>query len=379
MSPPVKSVSGPAKPVGLTLSRLLPYLWPRNDPGLRFRVVAVLALMILAKLVTVSVPWFYSRIIDHLSHPMSVATVPVLLIVGYGLVRILSSAFNELRDAVFAPVRYRVARDAAMRSFVHMHELSLRFHMDRRTGGVTRAIERGTEAVETLLRMGLIIVPTLLEAFMVIGLIWVVFDWRYAGMILLAVVAYVGFTFAFTSWRIGIRRRMNDINSEATGKALDSLLNYETVKYFGNEQHEAVRYGDAQTRYARAATQTQYTLGVLNFGQAAIIGVALTLIMLMAGADVSAGRLTVGRFVLVNTYLLQLYAPLNFLGSIYSSIRNALVDLEHMFGLLEENVEVADPAHPLPMAARLHDAPPVNVAFRMSISATVGIAKFFTG
>lgn len=364
MSPPSNAAPRPSRPAGLTLSRLLPYLWPRNDPGLRLRVIAVLLLMVLAKVVTIAVPWLYSRIIDHLSRPDSVVTVPVLLIVGYGLVRIMSSAFNELRDMVFAPVRYRVARDAAMRSFVHMHELSLRFHMDRRTGGVTRAIERGTEAVETLLRMGLIIVPTLLEAFMVIGLIWIVFDWRYAGMILLAVIAYVVFTFAFTSWRIGIRRRMNDINSEATDKALDSLLNYETVKYFGNEAHEARRYGDAQTRYARAATQTQYTLGLLNFGQAAIIGTALMLIMLLAGADVSAGRLSVGRFVLVNTYLLQLYAPLNFLGSIYSSIRNALVDLEHMFGLLEETVEVADPAHPLPIAARLHDAAPVSVAFR---------------
>ncbi|GBR03805.1 ABCB family ABC transporter ATP-binding protein/permease [Acetobacter oeni] len=364
MSPPSNTSPRPAKPAGLTLSRLLPYLWPRNDPGLRFRVVLVLALMVLAKVVTISVPWLYSRIIDHLSHPASVATVPVLLIVGYGLVRILSSAFNELRDAVFAPVRFRVARDAAMRSFMHMHQLSLRFHMDRRTGGVTRAIERGTEAVETLLRMSLIIFPTLLEAFMVIGLIWVMFDWRYAGLILLAVIAYVGFTFAFTSWRIGIRRRMNDINSEATGKALDSLLNYETVKYFGNESHEATRYGDAQTRYADAATQTQYTLGLLNFGQAAIIGTALMVIMLMAGSDVAGGRLSVGQFVLVNTYLLQLYAPLNFLGSIYSSIRNALVDLEHMFGLLEETVEVADPAAPLPIAARLHDAPPVSIEFR---------------
>ena len=363
MSPPSEKDARPYRPAGVTLSRLLPYLWPRNDPGLRLRVTLVAALMLAAKLMTVAVPWVYSRIIDQLSHPDGIVTVPVLLVLGYGLVRLLSSGFNELRDAVFAPVRYRVARDAALSSFRHMHELSLRFHLDRRTGGVTRAIERGTEGVETLLRMALIVFPTLLEAVLVIGLIWRFFDWRYAALVLAAVVAYVVFTFAFTSWRIGIRRRMNDINSEATGKALDSLLNYETVKYFGNETHEAKRYGDAQTRYARAAVHTQYSLSALNFGQAAIIGVALMLVMLLAGHDVAGGRLTVGQFVLINTYLQQLYAPLNFLGSIYSSIRTSLVDLEHMLGLLDERVEVADPAHPLPIAAHLRDAPPVRVAF----------------
>ncbi|NHN87336.1 ATP-binding cassette domain-containing protein [Acetobacter sp. LMG 1627] len=343
---------------------MLPYLWPRNDPKLRLRVTGVALLLVAAKLATVAVPWVYSRVIDDLSHPLGIAAMPVMLIIGYGLVRLVAAAFNELRDAVFAPVRYRVARDAALTSFEHMHDLSLRFHLDRRSGGVTRAIERGTEGVETLLRMGLVILPTLLEAVLVIGLIWRVFDWRYAALIFGAVVGYVLFTFAFTSWRIGIRRTMNDINSEASGKALDSLLNYETVKYFGNEAHEATRYGDAQTRYARAAIHTQYSLSALNFGQAAIIGLALTLVMLLAGHDVAAGHLTVGQFVLINTYLLQLYAPLNFLGSIYSSIRNSLVDLEHMLGLLDENVEVADPANPLPIAAHLKDAPPVSVEFR---------------
>ncbi|MFT8719611.1 ABCB family ABC transporter ATP-binding protein/permease [Acetobacter sp.] len=363
MSPPPKNNTASDKSVAVTLSRLLPYLWPRNDPKLRLRVTAVALLLVAAKLATVAVPWFYSRVIDKLSLPVSIATVPVMLIVGYGLVRLMASAFNELRDAVFAPVRYRVARDAALSSFQHMHDLSLRFHLDRRTGGVTRAIERGTEAVETLLRMGLVIVPTMLEAVIVIGLIWHMFDWRYACLVLGAVIAYVVFTLAFTAWRISIRRRMNDINSEATGKALDSLLNYETVKYFGNETHEAKRYGDAQTRYARAAVHTQYSLSALNFGQAAIIGVALMLVMLLAGHDVAAGRLTVGQFVLINTYLQQLYAPLNFLGSIYSSIRTSLVDLEHMLGLLDEQVEVADPPHPLPIAAHLRDAPPASVAF----------------
>ncbi|WP_174766907.1 ABCB family ABC transporter ATP-binding protein/permease [Acetobacter nitrogenifigens] len=362
-APAAPTPARPVSPTGVTLARLLPYLWPRNDPSLKLRVVGVLALLVLAKVAAVFVPYVYSAVVDRLSHPGSVAATPIALIVGYGLVRLASSAFNELRDALFAPVRFRVARDAALRSFEHMHRLSLRFHLDRRTGGVTRAIERGTEAVETLLRTALVIAPTLLEALMVIGLIWGMFDWRYAALIFLAVVAYVAFTFGFTGWRIGIRRRMNDINSEATGKALDSLLNYETVKYFGNETHEATRYGDAQTRYARAALHTQYSLGMLNFGQAAIIGVAMTLAMLLAGADVSQGRITVGQFVLVNTYLLQLYAPLNFLGSIYSSIRTSLVDLEHMFGLLEETVEVDDPPNPSPIAARLRDAPPASVTF----------------
>ncbi|GAN70038.1 metal ABC transporter permease [Acetobacter syzygii] len=362
---PRRAVSGPLnRPVSYTFARLLPYLWPQENKGLRWRVVLVLLVLVAGELATLAVPIVYSQVVDRYVHPHSLGMAPALLIVGYGLVRLLSGALTNLRDSLFAPVRFRVARQAAYRSFQHMHRLSLRFHLDRRTGGVTRAIERGTEAVETLLRMLMSISPTILQALLVMVVIWRLFNWSYVGMIALMIVTYIVFTVRFTSWRLGIRRRMNETNSEASGRALDSLLNYETVKYFGNEEHEAKRYDNAQARYEKAAMKTQYSLGLLNFGQAAIIAISLAAVMLLGGHDVEAGRITVGEFVMVNTYLLQLYGPLNFLGSVYSGIRTALVDLEHMLSLTEEDVEVADPPNPQPIATRLADSAPAHVAFR---------------
>ncbi|MFH7811138.1 MULTISPECIES: ABCB family ABC transporter ATP-binding protein/permease [Acetobacter] len=343
---------------------MLPYLWPQENRTLRWRMALVLAVLVAGELATLSVPIVYSKVVDRFVHPNSLAMAPALLILCYGLVRLVSGALTNLRDSLFAPVRFRVARQAAYRSFAHMHKLSLRFHLDRRTGGVTRAIERGTEAVETLLRMLMSLSPTILQALLVMGVIWHLFNWAYVLMIALMITAYIVFTVRFTSWRLGIRRRMNDTNTEASGRALDSLLNYETVKYFGNEEHEARRYDNAQARYETAAMKTQYSLGVLNFGQAAIIAISLAAIMLLGGHDVEVGRITVGEFVMVNTYLLQLYGPLNFLGSVYSGIRTALVDLEHMLSLTEEVVEVADPASPLPIATRLAGSAPAQVAFR---------------
>ncbi|MFT8418532.1 MAG: ABC transporter ATP-binding protein/permease [Acetobacter sp.] len=343
---------------------MLPYLWPQDNRALRWRMALVLVVLVAGELATLAVPIVYSKVVDRFVHPNSLGMAPALLIVGYGLVRLVSGALTNLRDSLFAPVRFRVARQAAYRSFVHMHKLSLRFHLDRRTGGVTRAIERGTEAVETLLRMLMSLSPTILQALLVMGVIWRLFNWSYVALIALMIVTYIVFTVRFTSWRLGIRRRMNDTNSEAAGRALDSLLNYETVKYFGNEAHEAARYDNAQARYEKAAMKTQYSLGLLNFGQAAIIAISLAAIMLLGGHDVEVGRITVGEFVMVNTYLLQLYGPLNFLGSVYSGIRTALVDLEHMLGLTEEDVEVADPATPRPIATRLADAAPARVVFR---------------
>ncbi|MFT8835590.1 MAG: ABC transporter ATP-binding protein/permease [Acetobacter sp.] len=343
---------------------MLPYLWPQENKALRWRMALVLVVLVAGELATLSVPIVYSKVVDRFVHPGSLAMAPALLILCYGLVRLVSGALTNLRDSLFAPVRFRVARQAAYRSFAHMHKLSLRFHLDRRTGGVTRAIERGTEAVETLLRMLMSLSPTILQALLVMGVIWRLFNWTYVLMIALMITAYIVFTVRFTSWRLGIRRRMNDTNTEASGRALDSLLNYETVKYFGNEEHEARRYDNAQARYEKAAMKTQYSLGVLNFGQAAIIAISLAAIMLLGGHDVEVGRITVGEFVMVNTYLLQLYGPLNFLGSVYSGIRTALVDLEHMLSLTEEVVEVADPASPLPIATRLAGSAPAQVAFR---------------
>ncbi len=349
-----------------TVRGLLPYLWPRGDWRTRAHVVAAIVLLIAAKLATICVPIVYARAVDRLSHrdPANLIVVPIALIVGYGLLRIAAGGFGELRDAMFAPVKQRVIRVAAMQTFRHLHGLSLRFHLDRQTGGVTRAIERGTQAIELILRLGIFnIVPTLIETLMVTAVIWRLFDWRFALAVLATVVIYVGFTVLFTGWRIGIRRKMNEVESEASTKALDSLLNFETVKYFGNERHEAGRYDETQARYERAAVKTQVSLNLLNLGQAAIIAVALAGVMLMAADGVAAGRLSVGKFVLVNTYLMQLYGPLNLLGFVYSSLRQSLVDLEQMFRLLGEAQEVRDPASPATLPARLEDAPPAAIRF----------------
>ncbi|NPD67954.1 ABC transporter ATP-binding protein/permease [Lichenicola cladoniae] len=349
-----------------TVSGLLPYLWPRGDIRTRLHVVGAILLLIAAKVATICVPLVYARAVDRLSHndPTHMLAVPVGLIVGYGLLRIATGAFGELRDAVFSPVKQRVIRVAAMQTFRHLHRLSLRFHLDRQTGGVTRAVERGTQAIELILRLGIFnIVPTLIETLMVTAVIWTLFDWRFAAATLTTVVVYVGFTIAFTGWRIGIRRKMNEVESEASTKALDSLLNYETVKYFGNEGHEARRYDETQARYERAAVRTQVSLNMLNIGQSTIIAVALAAIMLMAAQGVASGKLSVGKFVLVNTYLMQLYQPLNLLGFVYSSLRQSLVDLEQMFRLLGEAEEVEDPAIPILLPARLEDAPPAEVRF----------------
>lgn len=355
----------PERSAAATLRGLLPYLWPSHDPRTRLRVGAVCLLLILAKIATICVPYAYSRVIDALQPTAGRgAMMPLMLIVGYGLLRMAAAALGELRDALFAPLRYRISRIAAMRSFTHMHQLSLRFHLNRQSGSVTQAIARGTDAIETVLRVGVFnVVPTMIEALMVIAVIWRLFDWRYAIVMLLAVAAYVAFTIGFTSWRIGLRRRMNDINSEASWKALDSLLNYETVKYFNNEEHERQRYEDAQRRYERAAVRTQISLNGLNFGQAAIIALALIAVMLMAGRDVEAGRMTMGHFVLVNTYLMQLYLPLNFLGSVYSSLRNSLVDLEHMFALMDEQADITDSPGAVSIPARLDEAPAADIRF----------------
>ncbi|MBB2206160.1 ABCB family ABC transporter ATP-binding protein/permease [Gluconacetobacter takamatsuzukensis] len=371
MTPPSSSPrAARERPVHATLRALLPYLWPRHDLGTRARVVGACLLLVAAKVATIAVPYVYSLVVDALHRGpgtpggMGEMTVPMALIVGYGTLRLMSAGMGEWRDALFAPVRFHISSVAAVRSFRHMHALSLRFHLDRQSGGVTRAIARGTEAIETILRVGVFnIVPTLIEALMVIAVIWRLFDWRYAAIMLLAVVAYVGFTITFTSWRIGIRREMNEINSEASWKALDSLLNYETVKYFGNEEHESRRYEETQRRYERAAVRTQLSLNGLNFGQAAIIAVTLTVVMLLAAHDVGQGRLTVGRFVLVNTYLMQLYLPLNFLGSIYSSLRTSLVDLEQMFRLMEEAPDVTDRPDAIDLPARLDEAPAAAIRF----------------
>ena len=326
-----------------TIRSLLPYLWPPGEWGSHARVIGAAVLLVMAKIATVYIPIVYSQAVDAISPKNSVLTVPIGLIIAYALLRAASSGFAELRDAVFAAVQQRTIRKVALQTFKHLHQLSLRFHLDRQTGGMARAIERGTGGIEAVLRLAVFnILPTLFEVLLVTVILWRMFDWRFAVVTFVAVVLYVGFTFAFTNWRVRFRRVMNEMDSDAQTKSVDSLLNFETVKYFGNEAHEAARFDGARARYERAAVKSQVTLNMLNLGQALIIAVGLGLVMFMAAEGVQAGTMTVGQFVLVNTYLMQLYQPLNFLGFVYREIKQGLVDMESMFQLLTVNAEVAD-------------------------------------
>ncbi|BBK44523.1 ABC transporter ATP-binding protein [Allostella vacuolata] len=337
---------GPRRSAWATVSGLLPYLWPRGETELRVRVVAALACLVLAKLVNVTVPIFYKGAVDALTPagPGALVAVPVALIVGYGLVRILAQGFGELRDAVFAKVAVRAVRRIATETFSHLHRLSLRFHLQRRTGGLSRAIERGMAGTNFLLHLLLFsIVPTLLEIGLVIAILWGLYSVEFALVTLATIVVYVLFTTIVSEWRVKFRREMNERDTDANGRAVDSLLNYETVKYFGNEAMEARRYDQALALYERASLRTQVSLSLLNVGQGVIIAAGLTVMMLMAGQRVAGGSMTIGDFVLVNTYLLQLYVPLNALGFVYRNLRQSLIDLEQMFALLDVPQDVRDP------------------------------------
>ena len=348
-----------------TIRSLLPYLWPVNATSARVRVVFAVAFLVAAKIATVYIPIVYSHAVDALAPKNHILTVPFALIGAYVLLRIASSGFAELRDAVFASVQQRTIRKVALQTFEHLHRLSLRFHLDRQTGGMSRAIERGTNGIEAVLRLAVFnIIPTLLEVLMVTAILWKMFDWRFAAVTFLAVAIYISFTFLFTNWRVRFRRTMNETDSDAQTKAIDSLLNFETVKYFGNEAHEAVRFDSARARYERAAVRSQVTLNMLNLGQAMIISLGLGLIMLMAANGVQNATMTVGQFVLVNTYLMQLYQPLNFLGFVYREIKQGLVDMESMFRLMSVNQEVADRPGALQLAPHLSDGAAGSVAFR---------------
>jgi ATP-binding cassette subfamily B protein len=358
-------IPGPQRSTLQTIASLLPYLWPEGDPKGRFRVVVAFAFLFLAKVATVYIPLVYSHAVDALapkSGPM--LAVPIALIVGYGLLRVASAGFGELRDAVFSSVQQRTVRKVALQTFRHLHRLSLRFHLDRQTGGLARAMERGTNGIEAVLRLAVFnIIPTLIEVLMVTTILWRMFDWRYAALTLAAVAAYLSFTLGFTNYRVRIRRAMNESDTEAQSKAVDSLLNYETVKYFGNEAHEARRFDESLARYEKNAVRSQVTLNMLNLGQAGIIAAGLAGIMLMAADGVRDGSMTVGKFVLVNTYLMQLYQPLNFLGFVYREIKQGLVDMEQLFKLMSANEEVADRPGAVALAAQLADGEPGAVAF----------------
>ncbi|MBW4023162.1 MAG: ABC transporter ATP-binding protein/permease [Proteobacteria bacterium] len=337
-----------------TVRMLLPYLWPPGDRVAQVRVVAAVLCLILAKVATVCIPILYSRAVDHLAPKAAhrigtdataaaVITVPVALIIGYCLLRIASGGFAEMRDAVFSAVQQRAVRRIALQTFEHLHRLSLRFHLDRHTGGLSRAIDRGTNGIEQVLRFAVFnIIPTLFELTMVTVILWRLFDWRYAATTLGAVGAYIAFTLTFTNYRVRFRRLMNDSDADAQTKAVDSLLNYETVKYFGNERHEAARFDTALAKYERAAVRSQVSLNLLNIGQSVIIALGLAAIMLLSAKGVASGHMTVGRFVLANTYLMQLYTPLTFLGFVYREVKQGLVDTEQMFRLMQVGAEVSD-------------------------------------
>ena len=337
------------------LKGLGPYLWPRDSFELRARVVAALALLVGGKLITIAIPFLYKSAVDALSvKSPGIIAVPIAAIIGYGAARVLSQGFNELRNAVFAKVGQRAMRQVALSAFRHIHALSLRFHLERRTGGLARAVERGTAAIEFLLSFLLFnVVPTLLEITIVCAILWRFYSWTFAVVTLTTIVTYICFTFLVTDWRIRFRREMNTRNSEANTKAVDSLLNYETVKYFANEAHEAERYDSALHAYERAAVRSETTLAALNIGQGVLMALGLIAVMILAAQGVAAGRMTVGDFVLVNAYLLQLFMPLNFLGMVYRNIKQSLTDLEQMMSLLKVAPEIQDrPAAPALLVRR---------------------------
>ena len=335
-----------------TIRTLLPYLWPRGSLEMRGRVVLAVLLLVGAKVANVYVPILYKDAVDILADDTAaVIVVPVAILLAYGALRVLTVAFGELRDAVFAKVGERAIRTIALHVFNHLHRLSLRFHIERRTGGLSRAIERGIKGIEFLLTFMLFnILPTLVEVTMVCGILWILYGVTYAAITFVTIGFYIAFTLSVTEWRLKYRRRMNEKDSEANTKAIDSLLNYETVKYFGNEAHEARRFDISRRQYERAAVQSKTSLSLLNIGQGLVIAIGLTGITIMAGNEVAAGTMTIGDFVLVNTYLLQLYIPLNFLGFVYREIKQSLTDMEAMFGILSVNREIEDAPDAKPLS-----------------------------
>lgn len=325
---------------------MLPRLWPAERFDLRVRVVLALLALVGAKAITVYVPFLYKEAVDQLSPETAAATaiiVPIALIIAYGVSRIMMVALAQLRDAVFAKVGQNAVRQLAVETFRHLHALSLRFHLERRTGGLSRLIERGTKGIDFLLRFSLFnIFPTIIELALVCVILAYAFDIRYSLITAGTVVIYMVFTFTVTEWRTRFRRQMNDLDTEANTKAVDSLLNYETVKYFGNEEHEAQRFDRSMKGYEGAAIKTTTSLAVLNVGQTLIFSIGLTVLMLMAAQGIADGVLTVGSFVMINAYLIQLYQPLNMLGTVYREIRQALIDMETMFALLQVPAEISD-------------------------------------
>ena len=345
-----KTVSAESGSLLATLLNLWPYMWPADRADLKVRVAWATLFLVLAKLILILVPYFFKWSTDALVGELqpadyipAVLVAPVMLVLAYNVVRIVQLGFNQLRDALFARVGQHAVRQLGYRTFVHMHKLSLRFHLERRTGGLSRNIERGVKGIETIVRFTILnTAPTVLEFALTAIIFWVVYGWIYVAIIAATVWLYTWFTVRASDWRIAIRREMNDSDTEANTKAIDSLLNYETVKYFNNEKMEAERFDRSMARYEDAATRTWTSLGWLNFGQGVIFGVGMAAVMGLSAWEVTRGTHTIGDFVFVNAMLMQLSIPLNFIGFIYREIRQAMTDIEQMFDLLDVREEVTD-------------------------------------
>lgn len=333
-----------------TIINLWPYMWPEGRPDLKLRVVWATFFLILAKFVLISVPYFFKWATDALNGKLDmVGLVPVFLlgavalVVAYNLTRLLQVALNQLRDSLFASVGQHAVRQLAFKTFVHMHRLSLRFHLERKTGGLSRVIERGTKGIETIVRFTILnTAPTFIEFLLTVIVFWMTYGFIYVAVTVITVWAYIWFTVKASNWRISIRRSMNDSDTDANTKAIDSLLNFETVKYFGNEDMEARRFDGSMAKYEKSATAIWTSLGWLNFGQGVIFGLGSTVMMVLSALAVQRGEQTIGDFVFINALLLQLSVPLNFIGFVYREIRQGLTDIEEMFDLLEVEAEVVD-------------------------------------
>jgi ATP-binding cassette subfamily B protein len=370
-----REVSGDGGALVPTLIQLWPYIWPSGRRDLKHRVLIATALLLAAKFATIAVPftfkWATDALTGHGTAPVapanwiawSIAT-PIVMTVAYGGMRILMAVFTQLRDGIFAKVSMNAVRRLAFLTFEHMHQLSLRFHLERKTGGLTRVLERGRNGIETIVRMVLLqLVPTIVEVVLIVCVLLYQFDWRYVAAISITVAFYMWFTYVATEWRIGIRRKMNESDTDANTKAIDSLLNYETVKYFSAEEREAKRYDRSMARYEDASVQSYTSLAVLNAGQAAIFTIGLAVAMVMCAYGIEHGTNTVGDFVMINAMMIQLYQPLNFMGMVYREIKQAVIDIEIMFGLLARKPEIADRPGAKPLQVRAGAIRFENVVF----------------
>lgn len=365
------------------LRNLIPFVWLAERPDLKLRVVLAFVALIVSKIVTVAVPLAYKGIVDWLTNdatgteaieitPLSLAAIPAMLIIAYGVGRVLMVVFAQIRDVLFVRVGQNAVRALANQTFRHLHRLSLRFHLERRTGGLSRVIERGTKAVELIIRMAILnTIPTILEVGFIFAMMAYYFGWEFVAIIAVTMVLYIWFTFQASEWRIAIRRKWNDADTEANTKAVDSLLNYETVKYFGNEALEQRRFDASMAKYEDAAIKTFNSLGFLNAGQAVIFCTGLTACMYLAAQGVVAQTLTLGDFVMVNALLIQLYQPLNFMGMVYREIKQGLVDLETMFALLGQEPEILDEPDAKPLKVTKGRIEFKNVSFAYDPDRTI--------